>query len=240
MKLITALLFCTMISPTSKTNDMIEKLKTHIQNKESEKTISFIKKNPKVLNLEDDNGSSGLMLIAYSGLEKVFEQAIKLKKTFSFHESIVAGRMEAIKNYLEQSNTDLVNIYSNDGFTPLSLAAFFNQTEIAKLLVENGADPNISATNLSKVNALHSAIAKENYELCEILLAKGADVNAVQMQNITALHSAVHRGNLELTKLLIENGASIDSKMDNGDTAPIIAEREGHKSIAEYLSDKQK
>lgn len=235
MKLITTLLFCTLISLTSKTNDMIEKLKTHIQNKESEIAISFIKQNPEVLNLEDDNGSSGLMIIAYSGLEKVLEEAIELKKSFSFHESIVAGRMEFVKSYLEQTNTYLVNAYSNDGFTPLSLAAFFNQTEIAKLLVENGADPNLSATNPSKVTALHSAIAKENYELCKILLANGADVNAVQMQNVTALHSAVHRGNLELTKLLVENGASIGSKMDNGDTALIIAEREGHKSITEYL-----
>jgi len=55
------------------------------------------------------------------------------------------------------------------------------------------------------------------------------------MQNVTALHSAVHRGNLALTKLLIENGASTELKMDNGDTALSIAEREGHKKIAEYL-----
>jgi len=239
MKLLSTLLFCTLIGLTSNTNDMIEKLKTHIQNKESKKIILLIKQNPEVLNLEDENGTSGLMIIAYSGLEKVFEEAIELKKSFSFHEAIVAGKMEVVKNYLEQNNTDLINTYSNDGFTPLSLAAFFNQTEIAKLLVKNGANPNLSATNPSKVNALHSAIAKENYELCEILLAKGADVNAVQVQNVTALHSAVHRGNLELTKLLIENGASMSLKMDNGDTAIIIAEREGHKSIAEYILNKQ-
>jgi len=239
MKLLTTLLFCTLISLTSKTNDMIETLKIHIQNKESEKAILFIKENPEVLNLKDDNGSSGLMIIAYSGLEKVFEQAIELKKTFSFYEAIVCGKMKDVNSYVQNSKTDLVNIHSKDGFTPLSLAAFFNQTEIAKLLVKKGADPNLSATNPSKVNALHSAIAKENYELCEILIEKGANVNAVQVQNVTALHSAVHRGNLELTKLLIENGASIELEMDNGDTAFKIAEREEHKSIMEYLSKKQ-
>ncbi|MFC3972618.1 ankyrin repeat domain-containing protein [Maribacter confluentis] len=51
------------------------------------------------------------------------------------------------------------------------------------------------AKNPSKVNALHSAIAKENHELCKLLIEYGVDVNTVQMQNVTALHSAVHRGN---------------------------------------------
>ncbi|WP_303318540.1 ankyrin repeat domain-containing protein [Flavivirga abyssicola] len=239
MKLLTALLFCTLISLTSKTNEMIETLKTHIKNKASEKAISFIKQNSEVLNLEDENGSSGLMIIAYSGLDKVFEQAIELKKTFSFHEAIVCGKKDLVEDYLVKSNSNLINTYSNDGFTPLSLAAFFNQTEIAKSLIKLGANPNLSAKNPSKVNALHAAIAKENYELCKLLIENGANVDAVQMQNVTALHSAVHRGNLDLIKLLIENNASIDSKMDNGDTALIIAKREGHENIEAYLLDKQ-
>lgn len=103
----------------------------------------------------------------------------------------------------------MINTHSDDGFSLLSLAAFFDQTEIAKSLIEFGADPNLSAKNPSRVNALHSAVAKENYELCMLLIEKGANVNAVQMQNVTALHSAVHRGNLDLVKLLVENEASI-------------------------------
>lgn len=217
---------------------MIELLKTHIKNKESEKVISLIKENPDVLSLKDDNGSSGLMIIAYSGLEKAFGQAIELKKSFSFHEAIVCGKTNIVNDYLSKPDFDLINTHSNDGFTPLSLAGFFNQTEIAKSLIELGADPNLSAKNPSKVNALHSAIAKENYGLSKLLIENGANVNAVQMQNVTALHSAVHRGNLDLVKLLIENNASITLKMDNGDTALIIAEREGHKNIAEYLLSK--
>lgn len=239
MKLITTLIFCTLIGLTSKTDNMIELLKTHIQNKEVDKIISLIKENPDLLSLKDDNESTGLMIIAYSELDKAFEQAIKLKKLFSFHEAIVCGKIDVVKDYLVKPDLSLVNTHSDDGFTPLSLAGFFNQTEIAKLLIEKGADPNISATNASKVNSLHSAVAKENYELCEILIKIGVDVNAGQMQNVTALHSAVHRGNLNLVKLLVENGALIGSKMDNGDTALIIAEREGRKIIKEYILSKK-
>jgi ankyrin repeat protein len=51
---------------------------------------------------------------------------------------------------LHTHDKSYANQYSNDGFTPLSLSAFFNQTEIEKLLLENGADPNLHATNLPK------------------------------------------------------------------------------------------
>lgn len=240
MKSIVTLFFFILISLLSNPNDMIEQLKTHLQNKEVEKTISLLEQNPEILDLKDENGTSALLLIAYSGLDKAFERAIELKKGFTFHEAIVCGKMDAVKNYLSVSHTALVNAHSEDGFTPLSLAAFFNQTEIAKLLIDEGANPNLHAKNPAKVNALHAAIAKENYELCTLFIKKGVDVNAVQTQNVTALHSAVHRGNLNLTKLLVENGASIDLKMDNGDTALLIAQREGHKNIEEFLTTAKK
>ncbi len=239
MKLVTTLIFCTLIGLSSNTDNMIELLKTHIKNKEADQVVSLIKENPQTLDLKDENGSSGLMLIAYSGLDNAFNQAIDLKNSFSFHEAIVCGKIEIVENYLDNADPDVKDTYSNDGFTPLSLAAFFNRTEIAKALIQKGADPNLSATNPSKVNALHAAIAKENYALCQLFIQKGADVNAVQMKQVTALHSAVHRGNLNLAKLLVDNGASIDLKMDNGDTALSIAAREGHKSIEAYILSQQ-
>jgi len=106
----------------------------------------------------------------------------------------------------------------------------------AKSLFELGADPNIAATNASQVNALHSAVAKENYELCTLFIKNGVNVNATQTQNVTALHSAVHRGNLKLVKLLIEYGANMSQKMDNGETALDIAKKEGHEQIELYLN----
>lgn len=218
---------------------MINELKTYIQNKEIDKIIMLIENNPEILDEKDDNGSSGLFMIAYSGLDAAFAKAKTLKKSFSFHEAIACGKKDKVQEYLSQDKV-IVNKYSNDGFTPLSLAAFFDQTEIAKLLLANGADPNMHATNPSKVNALHSAVAKENYELCKLFLAHDADVNAVQMQNVTPLHAASHRGNLNLVKLLVENGAKIDFKMDNGDTALTIAERDGHNEVKDYLKEAEK
>ena len=217
---------------------MIDSLKTHIRNNEVDKIIDMLTQNPEILDRNDENGSSGLLIIAYSGLQLALAKAKELKKSYSLHEAIVCGEIDHVKDFLVQDRT-VANKFSNDGFTPLSLAAFFNQTEIAKLLLKNGADPNLAASNASKVNALHSAVAKENYELCKLLLEQGAKVNSTQMQNVTALHSAAHRGNLKMVQLLVDNGAEINLKMDNGDTAMSIAERENHKEIKNYLEGVQ-
>ncbi len=214
---------------------MIQLLKKHIQNKDAAKIIQLIQANPEVLDIKDDTGSTGFMLIVYAGVERTVAEAIVSKKSFTFHEAIVVGKMNMVKKYLINTDDDIANAWSYDGFTALSLAAFFNQTDIAKLLVDKGADPNLHATNPTKVNALHAAVAKENYELCRLFIEKGVDVNAVQTQQVTALHAAAQRGNLKLIKLLVENGAIVHSKMENGDTSIDIAKREGHRHVEEYL-----
>ncbi|MDC6389002.1 ankyrin repeat domain-containing protein [Maribacter sp. PR1] len=215
---------------------MVEKLKTYLQQAEIEKALSIITDNPEILELEDDTKSTGFLLIAYNGPAKVLKKAIELKKSFSFYEAIIAGKIDVVDECLRK-NKNLINHHSTDGFTPVSLAAFFDQTDIAKLLLENGADPGLAAKNPSKVNALHSAVAKENYTLCELLIEKGGDVNSTQMQQVTALHSAIHRGNWEIVQLLIKNGADPSLKMENGDTPMAIAKREGFKKIEKFLAD---
>ncbi|UZR98152.1 ankyrin repeat domain-containing protein [Chondrinema litorale] len=238
MKAASVFTICILVSFTLKASDMIDSIKSVLKQKDISKTIALIQAKPEILETSDKNGSSGFMLIAYSGLQSALEEAISLKKAFTFHEAIVSGQIAIVGEYLNNKDKAFVNLYSSDGFTPLSLAAFFDQTEIAILLLENGADPNLQATNPSKVNALHSAVAKENLDLCKKLIDFGVNVNAVQMQNVTALHSASHRGNLELVKLLVENGADTELKMENGDSALSIAERENKTEVAEYLKQK--
>ncbi len=214
---------------------MIETLKTHLKARDAVQLLDYIRQNPEVLSQQDEQGATGLMLLAYNGLPEVFREAVALKKDLSFHEAILAGQREVVEKYLAEGKADLVNSYASDGFTPVALAAFFGHSDLAKLLLKHGADPNRAANNAMKVNALHAAVARENLELCRHLIVNGADVNAVQMQNITPLHAAVHRGNSELTRLLIENGADITIVSESGDTALKIARREGHREIAAYL-----
>jgi|VirMetMinimDraft_7_1064189.scaffolds.fasta_scaffold34033_1 ankyrin repeat protein len=214
---------------------MIQLLKTHSKNKDTNEVLSLINSNPEILNSSDHYGSSGLMIIAYNKLDKALEQAIELKKKLSFHEAIICGKIDLVKDYLHKYKADEMNALSPDGYPPLCLAALFNQTEIAKLLIKHKANVTLIARNVSRVTALQSAVAKENYELCSILLEAGANPNVPQIQNATALHSAVYRGNLALTKLLIEHGAFTTIEMNTGETAMSIAESKGNQEIKDYL-----
>lgn len=212
---------------------MINQLKTILQNPDSNVVLAFVAQNPHVLE-EQEEGKTGLMFIAYNRNKDIRLAAAKYKGELNFFEAIAIGNKAEVEKQLTRE-PDLVNRFSPDGFTPIGLACFFEEEEIATLLLGSGANPNTNANNASKVNALHAAVAKNNYRLCQILIDAGVDVNVAQMENVTPLHSAAHRGNLKIVKLLIEHGANINMKMNNGDTAFLIASRDQHSEVAAYL-----
>lgn len=85
------------------------------------------------------------------------------------------GRYE-IARYLVLKGAD-VNLPSNNGFNvfPLHSAATGNYTDIARLLVENGAQVNV--VQQAGATPLHSAAQHGNLELLILLLEYGAEVN---------------------------------------------------------------
>ena len=106
------------------------------------------------------------------------------------------------------------NAFGEDGFQPLGLACFFGHVEVARLLLDRGADPNSLARNEHiQVGPLHSASASENkdaetrYKLCELLLDRGAGPNLEQGGGFTALDAARQNGDKRLEELLLERGA---------------------------------
>lgn len=216
---------------------MVAILKDYLQKQDEKGIISLLQEYPKIIEENDDSGNSVFAILAYSGLSDVYELAITLKNDFTFYEAIMAGKIKEVKEAFVLENS-IINAYAPDGFTPISLAAYFNKYDIACFLLDNGANPNTPANNPSKVNALHAAVAKENVSMVQLLIAYEANTNAIQMQGVTPLHSAVHRGNLDIVKLLLKHKALINVKMDNGDTPLTIADREGHTEIAAYLTSK--
>ena len=77
------------------------------------------------------------------------------------------------------------------------------------------------------------AASAGNKDLCEVLIAKGADLEA-QGENGTALHEAVTGNYKDIVELLINNGANLDAQGDNG-TALHAAAIGNQKDIAELL-----
>lgn len=96
---------------------------------------------------------------------------------------------------------------------PLSCAAEFGHSEIVKLLLERGADPNAQETAEYKCFPLWTAVDQNNFEMAKVLLEKGADPDAYVDSAGNALYKAWSKGWKDLADLLASYGASM-SPMD--------------------------
>lgn len=88
------------------------------------------------------------------------------------HTAVVSGNVEAIKQYIAAGS----NINERDPFggsSPLISASLFGKTEIAKMLIDAGADINIQNNDGS--TALHTAAFFCRPEIVKMLLEKNAD-----------------------------------------------------------------
>lgn len=177
---------------------------------------------------KDLNGVSALMTAVYYRKPEMVRLLMDQITELDIFEAAALGEKSVLKQFLVDKKS--VASFSTDGFTPLHLAAFFNQPDIVKILMEHGADVNAVAENPSRVQALHSAAACGSIEIVKILLEHGADVNACQQGGWTALQSAAKQGNLEMVELLLNHGADPDQAADDGQTAVTMAANDAVRS----------
>lgn len=100
-----------------------------------------------------------------------------------------------------QANPDLVNLPDEKGFTPLVLATYLGNREIAKLLIERGADLNYQDPMMG-MTALMGVSFKGQAALAQLLLEKGADAHLKTKNGETALDFAKKSGVAEIVRLL--------------------------------------
>src|SRR5919108_6565033 len=127
-----------------------------------------------------------LLEALYRGDEQRVEELLAENPDLNVFEAAAFGRTERLRELLA-ADPSLANAFGDDGFQPLPLAAFHGHVEATRLLLDHGADPNtLSRTDRIKTNALHAAAASENkgrevrYELCKLLLERGADPSIPQ------------------------------------------------------------
>jgi ankyrin repeat protein len=91
------------------------------------------------------------------------------------------------------------------GVTALHSAAAAGRIDIARLLIDRGAD--VNASHQGQFTALHAAATTGQLELATLLLDRGAEINARSAMGKTALAYAVEAGQSEVAKLLESRGA---------------------------------
>jgi ankyrin repeat protein len=114
-----------------------------------------------------------------------------------------------------------LNIEDNNGLTPLIVSsAIYNQKDICKLLIKNGADINKKAKN--GFTSLMLAAQNNFPEMVWLLLDNGASIDIDRPQGGTALGFAADKGNLDVVKILLDHGANINFKDSAGGYTPLM------------------
>ena len=102
------------------------------------------------------------------------------------HTAVMTGNMEALKQHIAAGS----NLNEKDplgGSSPLISASLFGKTEMAKMLIEAGADLNFRNNDGS--TALHTASFFCRPQIVKMLLAKGADKTIKNKYGQTAYES---------------------------------------------------
>jgi ankyrin repeat protein len=129
-----------------------------------------------------------------------------------------------------------VNAFAPDGFSGLGLACFFGHLEIARRLLDLGANPNLASNNDLRVAPLNSAVTTGSAAMVELLLARGASPNLEEASGYTPLHTAAGHGNREIIEMLLAAGADATRRTKDGKTPGDVARHYGHAEVAARLS----
>jgi uncharacterized protein len=189
---------------------------------------------PSLLDAVNEAGQGSFLLAKYYRQQQVADYLLSLHPKLDIFSACAAGQTESVLKEID-SDASLLEAHSPDGWTPLHLAAFFGQTELAKGLLNHGAAVNSRSTNPMKNTPLHAAAAGNSMQLVQILLDHGADANAQQNGGWTALHAAAQTGNLEMTEILLEHGALVGTRADNNQCALDLALLHAHEKVARIL-----
>lgn len=123
-------------------------------------------------------------------------------------EACLLGRIGFVESLLRLGAS--VHVRTDEGDTPLILAAVQGSCEVLNRLVDAGAD--LDAQNGHGLTALMEAAFWGNVEVARILVERGADVHVRDRQGRTALDWAVQEDRQEIVGLLdsVMGGAGAD------------------------------
>lgn len=182
--------------------------------------------------------------------------------THDFIEAIKAGDISQVTHALDQDAT-LLNAKADNGLSAVLVAAYYNEPQIAQLLVQRGAELTIfeAATvgALDRVEGwivaqpeLINAYAPDGFQpiglaaffghlpVVELLLRVGAEVDAPSQNpmHVRPLHSAIANRRTAIAKLLIEHGADVNSVQADDFTPLHEAAQNGLLEITQLLLER--
>lgn len=181
------------------------------------------------LNKADDEGFSALHHISIfctstgllDRLLKLNPELLRLKDTngyTSFHCAVAAGNIIAVNyfiTYLADKLSDVINLGTHAGYTPLMLACMHGKTEMVQILLAAGSDPNMLLPN--GLYAAGLAILNKHIDAARVVLEYPAtNVTLGRVNEESALHLALYNGESDLACELMTRGARVYERTDLG------------------------
>eukprot|EP00042_Codosiga_hollandica_P035347 m.261478 g.261478 ORF g.261478 m.261478 type:complete len:320 (+) comp54610_c0_seq5:92-1051(+) len=153
----------------------------------------------------------------------------------TLHDAARQGQ-ERLCKLLIWRGVDINSMYERPGLppaTPLYLAAAEGHLVLVRLLIQAGANVNLS--NPNGLTPLHEAAWRGDSEIARELLAAGASPLTMSQFGTTPLHDAVLGNHMEIIALLIKHGANVNAADSCGNTALLRACEAGSIETIAYL-----
>lgn len=183
------------------------------------------------VNAKDDFGNTPLQISVASGNYRVAESLLKngaeikvrdkSDKTV-LHQAAQKGAYNMSEMLIKYGSD--VNAKNKDGWTPLHATVLSDSLfRHGRAFLKKGKKPQ----GFSKFAG--------HYEIAELLLKNGANINAVNNNGTTALNLAAQKGYYRMVELFLKKGADVNISDNNGCTPLCAATKKGDKDIVELL-----
>lgn len=123
------------------------------------------------------------------------------------------------------------------GLRPLHIAAARGFSEVAEILIENGAD--VNAQDATGSLPLKDAVFSRSFRVVELMINEGSLIDQADHNGVRPLHIAAIRGCPDIASLLLERGADINAKTNRGNTPIHLAAEQGGAEVTKVLLQKQ-
>ncbi|MCI5159240.1 MAG: hypothetical protein D3906_12575, partial [Candidatus Electrothrix sp. AUS1_2] len=123
--------------------------------------------------------------------------------------AVKSGDVDGVRDAI--ANGADVNTVVRDE-TALMAASARGYSEIANILIQKGAGVNVQQEFYNKRTALMMAVDANAFEIVEILLRNGANLDLVDYRKNTALSLAIQRNSVQSVRLLLSAGATISDE----------------------------
>ena len=181
-------------------------------------------------NAADGNGITALHYSFLKGLASIGSAAEHLAANAHLYRSNMRELVKALLSRGADPNAQLWATriqggggarVSMAGATPLLLASTAADVPLVRLLLDNGADPQLGSEKgmtplMGAAGLAHKMdrVSQKEYDdalvVAKLLVEEGADVNTVGENGWTALHGAAYVGAVDILQFLVDSGATLD------------------------------